>query len=102
MKIIKSKVQEDREQNYKKEDFIENILDQIFMISKSDESFKMTQNIDQSNKTIKMLEKKINNKISLLKKSDQLKKEFEDKISNIKNQNLTIKINLLELLGAEI
>lgn len=102
MKIIKSKVQEDREQNYKKEDFIENILDQIFMISKSDESFKIAQNIDQSNKTIKMLEKKINNKISLLKKSDQLKKEFEDKISNIKNQNLTIKINLLELLGAEI
>lgn len=102
MRIIKSNVQENREQNYKKEEFIECVLDQIFMIAKSDDNFKIAQKIDESDKTIKSLEKKIIGKNELLKKSEKLKKEFKEKVSNIENQNFKMKMNLLESLGADI
>jgi len=72
------------------------------MIAKSDGNFKISHEIDKVDETIKMLKEKINNKNKLLKKSEKLKKEFVDKISNIENQNFKLKVNLLESLGTEL
>jgi len=102
MKIIKSNVQEDREQNYKKEEFMECVLDQIFMISKHDKNFQASTKIDSIDKSVGSLKEKISSKNKLLKKSEKLRKEFKEKISNIENQNFKLKMNLLESLGAEL
>ena len=100
MKIIKSNVQENREQNYKKEEFMNGVLDQVFMIAKNDDNFQMSNEIESIENTIVSLKEKILNKNKLLKKSENLKKEFVGKLTNLENQNFRLKVNLLESLGS--
>lgn len=101
MKIIKTNVQEDWEQKYKREEFTDRIIEQILMICKFDKNF-MNENIDDMDKDIEAIKNKIKNKNEILDKSNNIKKSLKNKISELENKNFEIKTNLLEYLGAEL
>lgn len=102
MRIIKGDVQKQWEQNYKKEDFISSITEQIFMICKFDNSFNADNNLDKIDGTIEDMKKKNKNKDELLVKSSDMRELLVNKMTELENENFKIKINLLESLGAEL
>jgi len=101
MRIIKTCVQAQWEQNYKKEEFISGIIEQILMICKFDKNF---DTCDKSliNEDIKNIQKKIKNKDELLVKTCEIRKSLIEKMTELENENLKIKINLFESLGIEL
>ena len=101
MKLIRIDVQENREQKYKKEEFITNVVEQIFLICKNDRNFQLegSTKIDEEIENIKI---KVNNKNQLIQKSNEMKKTIIEKINELENENKKIKNNLLESLGQKI
>lgn len=101
MKIIPINVNEEWEQNYKREDFINKIIDHILMICKFDKNFEI-DDLNQLDNEIEKLNLKINNKDDLISKSEQIKKSLINNISTLENENIKVKMNLLESLGCEL
>jgi hypothetical protein len=102
MKIIKVNVKEQWEQNYKKEEFISQIIERILTICKFDENFGIDDKLNEVNNESKNIQEKIKNKEELLLKSNEMKKSLIEKITELEDENLKIKIKLLESLGAEL
>jgi len=93
--------------DYKREhkkngDFLSEVLDRIFLISKTDPLFASKNNTEKIDLQIKETKMKIKKKTVLLNKSFNLEKDVTKAVSNLEEQNQTMKIRLLEILGSEI
>lgn len=102
MRIIKTNIKEEWEQNYKKEDFIKCIVEHILTICKFDKNFNVDDKTSGIEESIQITQNKIKNKDELLSKSNDMRKSLIDKISELENENFRMKISLLESLGAEL
>ena len=102
MRIIKTTIQEQWEQNYKKEEFISRIVEQILMICKHDKNFNIADKVNRIDEDVENTTKKIKSKNELLVKSDEMRKSLVDKLTELENDNFRVKMNLLESLGAEL
>jgi len=93
--------------DYKREhkkngDFLSEVLDRIFLISKTDPLFSSKNNTEKIDLQIKETKIKIKKKSELLKKSFNLEKDVTQAVTNLEEQNQTMKIRLLEILGSEL
>jgi len=103
MKIEKSDKKIKLEELKKKEGFLPSILNEIFVICKSDKLF--SESIDDTKELdskIKILENKKSNQNKLLEKSKKLKSNITKKIEFIENNNFELRAKLLEKLGSDI
>jgi len=93
--------------DYKREhkkngDFLSEVLDRIFLISKTDPLFASKNNTEKIDLQIKEIEMKIKKKQVLINKSLNLEKDVSKAVSNLEEQNHTMKVRLLEILGSEL
>jgi len=101
MRITKICVQENWEQKYKREEFIDCIIEQILTICKFDENF-INKNTDDIDESVDKIKNRIKNKDEILIKSDEIRKSLKGKITELEDKNFKIKMNLLEYLGTEL
>lgn len=102
MRIIKTCIQEQWEQSYKKEEFISRVIDQILSICKFDKNFDIGDKANRIDEEIVTVQNKIKSKNELLIKSDEMRKNLTEKITELENDNFRMKVNMLESLGAEL
>jgi len=103
MKIEKSIKKIKLEELQKKKEFLPSILNEIFVICKSDPLFsKSIDNTKELDSKIKILENKISKQNKLLEKSEKLKSSIIKKIEFVENSNFELRAKLLEQLGSDI
>jgi len=93
--------------DYKREhkkngDFLSEVLDRIFLISKTDPLFSSKNNTKQLDLQLKDKKLKIKRKKELLQKSLNIESDMIKAVTNLEEQNYTMKVRLLEILGSEI
>ena len=101
MEVLKSKPGWKREHK-QNGDFLSNILDRIFAISRKDKSFSIKKKITNLDSEISILEEKVKSQRDLLKKANQIEEETSTRIKDINEQNFSMKSRLLEILGSEL
>jgi len=92
--------------DYKREhkkngDFLSEVLDRIFLISKSDPFFASKNTSKQIDSQLKETRLKIKKKKALLEKSLAIETDMVRAVDDLEQQNHTMKIRLLEILGSE-
>jgi len=93
--------------DYKREhkkngDFLSEVLDRIFLISKSDPFFASKRTTGKIDSQLKQTKLKIKKKKSLLDKSIAIESDIVKAVNDLEEQNRTMKMRLLEILGSEI
>ena len=100
MNIVKT-VPQWKVEHKQNEKFLSTVLDKIFAISKQDDSFSIKNKNVKLDGEIKRLISKCNKQKSLLEKANQIETDINKKITDIEEQNFSMKSRLLEILGSE-
>lgn len=101
MKIFTS-VPNFKREHKKNEDFLSEVLDRIFLISKNDPFFSSKNKTEHIDTQLKEIKTKLKNKKTLLKKSSIIESDLTKAVNDLDDQNYKMKIRLLEILGSEL
>lgn len=101
MKIFTS-VPDFKQEHKKNEDFLSEVLDRIFLISKTDPFFASKNKTEHIDLQLKETKIKVNKKKDLLKKSNLIESDLSKAVNDLDDQNYKMKVRLLEILGSEL
>ncbi len=82
--------------------FLSTILDRVFAICKEDKNFSSKSKTDQMDSKIISLKEKIKKQENLLVKAKEIEENTKIQLDDIGEQNYTMKVRLLEILGSEL
>jgi len=85
-----------------KEQFINQLIQQVMIICREDKSFSINKKIEKLNVYRDTLKKKDFNLQNLLEKSKKIREGFDKEISEIDEDNTKLKNKLIEYLGGQI
>ncbi len=88
--------------NIENKELLPQILKRIYSICKKDSSFHLKEELQISEIKLKILQKKINRKLSLLEQSKNILKDLQKRNDKLKNNNDELRSTLLESLGSEL
>lgn len=96
LKEIKNEKIEER-----KKELLPNILDQILLICKEDENFKIYNDLDNYEKIIESSKRKLNKKKQLLEQSKEIENKLMNELKELDEDIFKKRNNLLKELGSE-
>ena len=82
-------------------DFLSNVLDRVFAISKRDKSFSMKSQHETLDLELTKFKEKNKKQEKLLAQAATMTKDTDRRLKDINEQNFSMKTKLLELLGNE-
>lgn len=85
-----------------KENVLPDLLDEILLICKEDDNFKVSKNIRNYDEFIKSEQKKLDEKKKLLNQSKEIEEKLLNELENLKQENYIKRSNLLSELGSEV
>lgn len=85
-----------------KEDFINQIIQNIAVVCRENKTFTVQNKIKKLNEHLFELRKKDSKLNELLNKSGNIKKDFQNQVIELEEDNLNSKKKLLEFLGSEL
>jgi len=88
--------------NIEKSELLPQILNRIYTICKKDPSFQLKEELQISEETATKLQSKINNKKTLLEKSQNILQDLQKRNEKLKSNNNELKTVLLSALGSEL
>ncbi len=96
---MKVELLEHKEMN---KEMLPQIISRIFSICQTDNNFPIRKEMQDIGEIVSELEKKMEQKDSLLIQSSELKKNLNQRLNTLKENNFQTKSNLLETLGSEL
>ena len=102
MEVKKTDSYSGKEHIHKKTDFLSSVLDQIFLICKTDKHFSVKKRIDEIELEIRVLKKKMSKQDSLLNQAEEISVDVSEKLSSLESKNFKVRVELLETLGSEL
>ena len=84
------------------ENFLSNVLDQVFSICKNDPNFSVQSKTDKVDNQINSLKAKIKKQSKLLEQANEIEETTFRQLKDISEQNFAMKARLLEILGSEL
>ena len=102
MKIIKEDSLPSISKLKNKEEFVNQLVQQVMIICKEDKSFSIVKKLKTLDEYKSSLKEKNENLKNLLEKSSKIKEEFDKQITNVDEENVYLKQRLIEHLGGEI
>lgn len=84
----------------RKKELIPGILDQILLICKEDENFKVSDELNNYDKIIESSKKKLSQKETLLEQSKEIENKLLKELKELDNEILNKRNNLLNELGS--
>jgi len=96
------KIEQFKNINIKKPNFISDIVMRIFAICKEDSSFPLRTKIEDVDLKILNLKDRIQKQDELLVQASQIKEKTNKKIINIEKSNFDLQVELLDKLGSEL
>ncbi|MCF7927441.1 MAG: hypothetical protein K9L74_07725 [Candidatus Izimaplasma sp.] len=85
----------------RKEEVLPNLLDQILLICKEDENFKISKKIENYDKVIESSKRKLNHKKELLDQAKEIENKILKELNQLEEENTYKRNNLLSELGSE-
>lgn len=86
----------------RKEESFYDIINQILLICKEDENFKISKEIDSYDKIVESTKKKLKHKQELLEQSKEIENKLKQELSELDEENETKRENLLVELGSDL
>ena len=85
-----------------KNNFLSEVVNNIFAICKNDPNFPLRNKINNIEESLDSIRSKTERQDNLLKQSEELKKDLEKRITMLEGDNSTLQEELLESLGSEL
>ena len=101
MEIKNSKPAENLEHNLNG-DSITGIIDEIFLICKEDKTYFRNAKYDTVEKELNLLEDKLNKQVNLVKESEDIEKQLNEKNKTLEDFIQKKKFEILSSLGSEL
>jgi len=91
------------EQIQNNRDFISSVLDEIFLICRSDSAFhEVKTQIEGVDDKLETFNKRLRKQTNLLEQSNQIEQDVKQKIAILNDQTFKMRAELLEQLGSSI